>query len=89
MGAMAIRCDDVDKKPASIVAEYYGFDPSSATRAFWKQMARTGRIPFGLGNEEPNEESLVAIHEADDIRARGGTGESFTSGRALLDAVEA
>lgn len=50
MATMTIRCDDADKKAAAAVAEFYGFDLSSVTRAFWKQMARTQRIPLDLGN---------------------------------------
>lgn len=88
MATMTIRCDEADKKAAQKVAEYYGFDLSSVTRAFWKQMARTHRIPLDLGNEgEPNEESLAAIREAKEIIARGGTGRSYSSGRELLDAA--
>lgn len=89
MTTMTIRCNEADKKAAAAVAEYYGFDLSSVTRAFWKQMGRTRRIPLDLGNEAPNEESLKSILEADDILAAGGTGESYDSGRALLDAARA
>ena len=89
MATMTIRCSDADKKAAAEVAEYYGFDLSSVTRAFWKQMGRTHRIPLDLGNEQPNAESLRSILEADDIIRSGGTGESFDSGRALLDAARA
>lgn len=89
MATMTIRCDERDKQAAAKVAEFYGFDLSSVTRAFWKQMGRTGRIPLDLGNEEPNEESLKSILEADEIVAAGGTGVSFDSGRALLDAARA
>ena len=89
MATMTIRCDEADKRAAAQVAEYYGFDLSSVTRAFWKQMGRTGRIPLDLGNEEPNEESLASIHETEGILARGGTGQSFDSGRSLLDAARA
>ncbi len=87
MATMTIRCDEADKKAASEVAAYYGFDLSSVTRALWKQMARTHRIPLDFGNEEPNEESLASIKEAEDIIAQGGTGESYDSGRAVLDAA--
>lgn len=89
MTTMTIRCNKADKKAAAAVAEYYGFDLSSITRAFWKQIARTHRIPLDLGNEEPNEESLKSILEADDVLASGGTGKSYDSGRALLDAARA
>lgn len=89
MATMTIRCSEADKKAAAEVAEYYGFDLSSVTRAFWKQIGRTRRIPLDLGNEMPNEESLKSILEADDILAAGGTGKSYDSGRALLDAARA
>lgn len=89
MVTTTIRCDEADKRAAAEVAEYYGFDLSSVTRALWKQMGRTRHIPLDLGYEEPTEESLASIREADRILAAGGTGESFTSGRALLDAARA
>lgn len=87
MATMTIRCDEADKKAAAQVAEYYGFDLSSVTRAFWKQIGRTGRIPLDLGNEEPNEESLASIREAEEILTKGGTGQSFDSARDLLNAA--
>ena len=49
MTTMTIRCEEKDKIAAQQVAEYYGFDLSSVTRAFWKQMGRTHRIPLDLG----------------------------------------
>lgn len=88
MATMTIRCDEEDKKAAQEVAEYYGFDLSSVTRAFWKQMGRTHSIPLDLGNDEqPNGESLEAIRETEDIIRRGGTGRSFSSAREMLDAI--
>lgn len=86
MTTMTIRCDEKDKRDAARVAEYYGFDLSSVTRAFWKQMVRTGRIPLDLGNEEPNEESLEAIREVEQMM-QGGTGESYATGRELIEAA--
>ena len=73
MTTMTIRCEEKDKIAAQQVAEYYGFDLSSVTRAFWKQMGRTHRIPLDLGNEEPNDESLEAIRETEELIARGST----------------
>lgn len=87
MTTMTIRCEEKDKIAAQQVAEYYGFDLSSVTRAFWKQMGRTHRIPLDLGNEEPNDESLEAIRETEELIARGDTGRSYSSGRELLDAA--
>lgn len=77
MATMTIRCDENDKAAAAAVAEYYGLDLSSVTRAFWKQMARTNSIPLDFGYREPNAESLRSIREADEIVDAGGTGASF------------
>lgn len=44
----SIRCDEALKSEATEVAEFYGFDLSSVTRAFWAQMARTKTIPLDL-----------------------------------------
>lgn len=88
MTTMTIRCDEADKAAASAVAEYYRLDLSSVTRAFWKQMARTNSIPLDFGNRQPNSESFRSIREADEIIAAGGTGDSYHSGRELLDAAK-
>ena len=72
MTTMTIRCEEKDKIAAQQVAEYYGFDLSSVTRAFWKQMGRTHRIPLDLGNEEPNDESLEAIRSSRSEERRVG-----------------
>ena len=41
---LTIRVDDDLKRGASEVADYYGLDLSSVTRAFYKQMVNTRRI---------------------------------------------
>ena len=71
MTTMSIRVDEADKRAAAEVAEHYGFDLSSVTRAFWKQMARERRIPLNLGNCEPNDESLESIKQVDEMIASG------------------
>lgn len=71
MTTMSIRVNEADKRAAAEVAEHYGFDLSSVTRAFWKQMVRERRIPLNLGNYEPNEESLESLEEAREIFASG------------------
>ena len=68
---VTIRIDSTDKKKASEIAEYFGFDLSSVTRAFYKQMIRERRIPIDLSMPEPNEDSLKAIKEADEFFASG------------------
>lgn len=85
--AVTIRVDSELKSGAAEVAEYYGLDLSSVTRAFYKQMVNTRRIPLTFSVEEPNVESLAAIKETEEIIAIGGTGSSFSSGRELIESV--
>ena len=58
---LTIRVDDDLKREAAEVADYYGLDLSSVTRAFFKQMVNTHRIPLTFAPEEPNAESLEAF----------------------------
>ncbi len=87
MTTMSIRVSEADKRAAAEVAEHYGFDLSSVTRAFWKQMARERRIPLNLGNYEPNEESLESLQEAKEIFASGKT--RFKNSDELLASLKA
>lgn len=65
MATLTLRLSDDLKSQASDVAEYYGFDLGSVTRAFYSQMVREHSIPLNLGSYEPNAESLRAIAETD------------------------
>lgn len=87
---LTMRIDSDLKREAAAVAEYYGFDLSGVTRAFYKQMVRDHAIPLDLGysNEIPNDETLAAMKEAEEIIARGGTGRSFSSAREMLEFIE-
>lgn len=83
---LTIRIDDDLKREASEVADYYGLDLSSVTRAFYKQMVNTRRIPLTFAPEEPNAESLDAIREGDVFLASGKKGR-FDSGADLVAAA--
>lgn len=85
---LTIRVDDDLKREASEVADYYGLDLSSVTRAFYKQMVNTRRIPLTFAPEEPNAESLEAIREGDVFLASGEKGR-FTNGAELIAAATA
>ena len=51
-----IEVDDETLEEASLVAERFGLDLPSVTRAFYKQIVREGRIPLNLSDPEPNGE---------------------------------
>lgn len=74
--SVTIRVDDATKRAASAIAEDFGFDLSSVTRAFYRQIVREQRIPLNLEYPKPNKESLDSIHDADAIIAEGKPGYS-------------
>ena len=64
MASVTVRVDDETKEAAAAIAEDFGFDLSSVTRAFYRQMIRENRIPLNLSYGEPNDASLEALAEA-------------------------
>lgn len=86
MGMFTLRLSDDLKAGASEVAEYYGFDLGSVTRAFYAQMIREHSIPLNLRSYEPNEDSLRAIAETDAAIASGGY-ELYDDAESLLAAA--
>jgi len=83
--SVTIRVDSDIKDGAARIAEHFGFDLSSVTRAFYKQMIRENRIPLNLSDPEPNNESLESIHEADALIAAGSSG--YASADEMFSAI--
>ncbi len=83
--SITIEVDSEVKEEASRIAERFGFDLSSVTRVFYKQMIRENRIPFNLVDPEPNAESFKSIHEADRIITEGGRG--YKSSKEMFGAM--
>ena len=71
MASVTVRVDEATKLAASSIAEDFGFDLSSVTRAFYKQIVREQRIPLNLEYPKPNKESLESIEDAERIIADG------------------
>ncbi len=83
---LTIRIDDELKLGASEVADYYGLDLSSVTRAFYKQMVNTQSIPLRFTHDEPNDETKQAIREGDEFLASEKLGR-FSNGVDLISAA--
>lgn len=86
---LTMRIDSDLKKSASEVAEYYGFDLSSVTRAFYKQMVRDHAIPLDLGysSEAPNDETLAAMKEAEYMMKHPEESRSFSSAEEMMTCI--
>ena len=74
MASVTVRVDESTKLAASSIAEDFGFDLSSVTRAFYKQIVREQRIPLNLEYPKPNRESLDSIREAEQTIVKGEPG---------------
>ena len=78
--SVTVRVDEATKQAAASIAEDFGFDLSSVTGAFYRQIAREQRIPLTLAYPKPNRESLEAIRELGEMRASGVTGSDSWGG---------
>ena len=67
MANINIRIDDNVKKNAEHVFAELGLTPTSAIVLFYHQVIRTKSIPFELKTETPNETTLRAIAEVEEM----------------------
>ncbi len=72
--SVTVRVDEPTKLAAAAIVEDFGFDLSSVTRAFYKQIVREQRIPLTLEYPQPNKDSLEAIEETKRLVASGHPG---------------
>lgn len=85
---LTIRIDSTLKNEAAEICDYYGLDLSTATRAFYKQIVNTHRIPLSFAPEEPNEESLQAIAKGNAFLASGKPGRFHDAGSLITAALD-
>ena len=85
MTSITIRLDETTKEEASAIAEDFGFDLPSVTRAFYRQMIREQRIPLSLEYPKPNAESRAVLRETDAILAEGRPG--YASAAEMFQAM--
>ena len=87
MTTVTVRVDAATKRKAQEVVNNLGFDLSSVTRAFYKQIAREQSIPLNLSYEQPNEESLQAIAETKAMIKGEIECESYDNAHDLIEAI--
>ncbi|MDJ1122509.1 type II toxin-antitoxin system RelB/DinJ family antitoxin [Olsenella sp. YH-ols2217] len=87
MSSVTVRVEPEDKRQVSEIVEYYGFDLSSVTRAFYKQIIREHRIPLDLGSPQPNTDSVESIREAERVIADRSA--RFSNADDMLTALKA
>jgi len=85
---LTIRLDSNLKKEATRIVEHYGLDLSTVTRAFYTQIVNTNAIPLSFDYEQPNDESLGAIREMEEM-IRGKSEGTYSTGHDLIQAAMA
>ncbi len=70
MANINIRINDETKINAENVFKSLGITPSAAITLFYNQVIRTNSIPFELKAEIPNEVTMKAINEVDDMKKK-------------------
>lgn len=83
---VSIRMDSELKRRFEQFCEDVGMNMTTAFTIFAKKVVNEDRIPFDIGREIPNEETLAAIKEA---RMGIGLSRGFTSVKELMEDLNA
>ena len=77
MATINIRVDDGLKKQSEAIFDELGLSVTAAMTIFLKAVVRTNSIPFSL--EIPNNETLEAFKEVDDISSGKAKAKKYSS----------
>ena len=67
MANINVRIDDNVKKSAEDVFTRLGITPTAAISLFYNQVIRTNSIPFELKADIPNQKTLLALEEVEEM----------------------
>lgn len=75
---MNIRMDKDVKEQAQRIFSQLGMDMTTAVNVFLRQVIRSNGLPFELRLDTPNEETLAAIREVQEMKKDPSIGKSYT-----------
>lgn len=75
---MTIRMDKDVKLQAQQIFAALGMDMTTAVNIFLRQAIRYNGIPFELKADVPNEETLAAIQEVEEMKKNPNAGKSYS-----------
>ena len=81
---VSIRMDSELKRRFEQFCEDVGMNMTTAFTIFAKKVVNEDRIPFDIGREIPNEETLAAIDEVRRMKADPSLGKSYTDAREMV-----
>ena len=85
MANVNVRIDPKLKKQAEDVFASLGISVSSAINIFYHQVVRTRGIPFELKADIPNETTVAAIEEAEEMAKHPKKSKSFSSVEDIME----
>lgn len=83
-----VSIDAETKAKAQVLLSSLGMDLSTAVNVFLKQMIYEGGIPFAIKREIPNEDTLAAMREAEEMKNNPTAYKRYASFFELLREAE-
>ena len=80
-----IRMDTSLKKQFEAFCSDIGLSMTAAFNVFAKKAVREYRIPFEIGAEKPNSETIQAIQEVQAMKANPNIGKSYDDVDEMMD----
>ena len=88
MANLTITLDDNDKKGIADFCEKVGMTISGLYNVFTKQVLREGKIPFEIGIDRPNHETIKAMKEGDKLIEKYRKNPSKVKTYTLNEAIQ-
>ena len=85
MANINIRIDETIKNNAEKVFAKIGLTPTAAITLFYHQVIRTNSIPFELKAEFPNQTTLAALKELEEMEKNPEKGKTFSNADELME----
>ena len=85
MANVNVRIDNEIKANAEAVFAKLGLTPTAAINLFYNQVIRTNSIPFELKADMPNEKTLAAFDELEDMEKHPEKYKGYTSIDDLME----
>ena len=84
MNTISARIDSKLKTQAESLFDQLGMNMSTAITVFLKQVVRLRKIPFEIALDAPNDETVAAMTEANEIASGKRKVKSYKNAKAMI-----
>lgn len=85
MANVNVRINDKVKKEAEVIFADLGITPTAAISLFYNQVIRTNSIPFVLKAKTPNQLTIDAINEVEEMEKNPSKYKGYTNLDDLME----